>query len=56
MSEFFLWPKFSGEGVKVELNFYQYATKPSFKKAAGVDTWKFAKRVDLASLKSNVDN
>ena len=55
MSEFFLRPKFSGAGVKVELDFYQYATKPSFKKAAGVDTWKFAERVDLASLKSNVD-
>ena len=27
-----------------------------FKNATGVDTSKFAKKVDLASLKSNVDN
>ena len=49
-------PTFSGGGgVKFELDFPQYATKPNLKKAAGVDTWEFAKMVDLASLKSNVN-
>ena len=32
-----------------------YATKADLKNAAGVDTSKFAKMVDLASLKSDVD-
>ena len=32
-----------------------YVTKTDLKNAAGVDTSSFAKKVDLASLKSNVD-
>ena len=32
-----------------------YATKIDFKKAAVVDTSKLAKKVDLANLKSDVD-
>ena len=32
-----------------------YATKADLKNATGVDTSKFAKKVDLANLKSNVD-
>ena len=32
-----------------------YATKIDFKNAAGVDTSKLAKKVDLANLKSDVD-
>ena len=32
-----------------------YATKSDLENAAGVDTSKFAKKVDLANLKSNVD-
>ena len=32
-----------------------YASKTGFKNAAGVETSKFAKKVDLASLKCNVD-
>ena len=32
-----------------------YATKTGLKNAAGVDTSSFAKTVDLANLKSNVD-
>ena len=32
-----------------------YATKADFKNVTGVDTLKFAKKIDLASLKSNVD-
>ena len=32
-----------------------YATKTDLKNATGVDTSRFAKKVDLANLKSNVD-
>ena len=34
---------------------FNYATKADLKNATDVDTSKFAKKVDLASLKSNVD-
>ena len=55
MSEYFLEPKSSGERVKVELDLSNYATKTNLKNATYVDTSKSAKKVDLASLKSNVD-
>ena len=46
---------FAGK-VKVELaTFKLNATKADFKNAAGLATSKFAKKVDLASLKSEVD-
>ena len=32
-----------------------YATKTDLKNATGIDTSSFAKKVDLANLKSNVD-
>ena len=41
--------------MKVELDLSDYTTKVDLKNAAGVDTSKFAKKVDLASLKSNVE-
>ena len=41
--------------MKVELNSSNYATKEDSKIATGVDTSKFAKKVNLASIKSNVD-
>ena len=41
--------------VKVELDLSNYATKADLKNATGVDTLKFAKKVDLASLKSEID-
>ena len=56
MSEFFLELKPSGGRVKVELDLPNYATKVDLKNTASVDRSKFAKKVDLASLKSNVDN
>ena len=55
MSEYFPEPKFSGGRVKVELDLSNYTPKTDLKKAAGVDTSKFPKKVDLANLKSNVD-
>ena len=41
--------------MKVEIDFSNYATKSYLKNATGVDTSKFAKKVDLVNLKSNVD-
>ena len=53
MSECF--PKLNslGANVKVELDLSNYATKADFKKV--VDTSSFAKKIDLANLKSNAD-
>ena len=55
MSEYFPKPNSLGENVKVELDLSNYATKTDLKNATGVDTSKFAKKVDLAHLKCNVD-
>ena len=55
MSEYYPEPKSSGGRVKVELDLSNYATKADLKNATGVDTSTFAKKVDLASLKSKVD-
>ena len=41
--------------LKVKLDLSNYATKADLKNATGVDTSKFAKKVDLANLKSNVN-
>ena len=41
--------------MKVELDLSNYATKADLKNATGVDTSKFAKKIDLVNLKSNVD-
>ena len=55
MSEYFPQPKSLGRSMKFELDFSNYATKAVLKTATGVDTSKFAKKVDLANLKSNTD-
>ena len=55
MSKYFSEPIFSRGWVKVELDLSNYATKPDLKNAAGVNASKFAKKVDLVKLKSNVD-
>ena len=55
MIEYFPKPKSFGGKVKVELDLSNYETKADFKNATGVVTSKFAKKVDLASLKSDVD-
>ena len=55
MSQNFPEPtSFVGKG-KVELDLYNHATKADLKNASSVDASKFAKKIDLASLKSNVD-
>ena len=55
MSEYFPEPKSFGGRVKVELDFSNYLTKTNLKNATGVDTSSFAKNVNLANLKSDVD-
>ena len=55
MSEYFPEPKSSGRRVKVELDLSNYAAKGDLKSATGIDTSDFAKKVDLATLKSNID-
>ena len=41
--------------MKFELDFANYATKADLNNVTVVDTSKFAKKVDLANLKSDVD-
>ena len=55
MSEYFPGPKSLGGRVKVELDLSNYAIKADLKTATGADASNFAKKVDLANLKSNVD-
>ena len=55
MSEYSPEPKSLGGRVKVEVDMSNYATKADLKNATGVNTSKFAEKVDLESLKSNVD-
>ena len=44
-----------GENVKIELVFFNYATKAELKSARGVDTSEFSKKADLFILKFYVD-
>ena len=41
--------------IKAAFNLSNYATKPYIKHVTGVDTPDFAKKANLAGLKSNVD-
>ena len=41
--------------MEVKLDLSNYATKSDLKNATGIDTLSFAKKFDLASLKSSVD-
>ena len=54
MSKYFPKPKSLGSNVKVELDLSHYSIQADLKSEAGVVTLKFAKKVDLASLKSEV--
>ena len=55
MREYFPETKSFGERVKIEFNLSNDATKTDWKNETGFDTSKFAKKVDLGSLKSDVD-
>ena len=52
MSEYF--PRPNSLGAKVALDLSNYATKADFKNATGIDTSDFAKKTELANLKSDV--
>ena len=54
MSENLPEPKSFGEKVKVESDLSNYATKADLPNATGIDLSKFAKKIDLASLKYNL--
>ena len=54
MSEYFPEPKSLGKRLKIELNLSNYVTKVDLKNATGINTSKFAKKLDLLNLKSNV--
>ena len=41
--------------MKFELHFYNYAAKSNWKSTTGFNSVKITKKVDLASLKSNID-
>ena len=55
MSEYFIEPKCLGGKVKIDLDLSNYATKTDLKNATGNYASSFAKKIDLANLKSNVD-
>ena len=55
MSKYFPEPKSSGERLEVELDLSNYATKSDFKNTTGAATSKCAKKIDLSSLKLNVN-
>ena len=55
MSEYFLELKCLGGREKVDLDLSNYAKKADLKNATSVDTLKFAEKVGLANLKSDVD-
>ena len=43
----------SKDKLKVKWDLYNYVTKPDLKNVTGIDKSKFAKKADLASLKSS---
>ena len=55
MSEYFPKLKSLRGRVKIELDMSNCPTKANLKNEIGIDKSKFAKKVDLANLKSNVD-
>ena len=55
MNEYLPKPRRLGGNVKIELDLSNYATKADLKNAADDDTSKFAKKADLARLKSELD-
>ena len=55
MIEYFPEPKSSRERVKVQLHLSNYVTKADLKNATDVHPSIFAKKIDLASLKFNLD-
>ena len=54
-SEYFLQERRLVGNVKFELDSSNYATKTDLKNATGFYALKFAEKIDLASLKSEID-
>ena len=54
INKYFPEPKSPGGRVKIKLDSYNYVTKGNLKNEADIDIFKFAKKVELASLKSKV--
>ena len=54
MNEYFPKLKTLGGNLKIELDLSYYMTKADLKNATGVDTLNFAKKSDIASLKSEI--
>ena len=50
-----LWGGGEGGNAKIKLDLSNYPTKADLRNATGVDTSKFAEKVDLASLKLEID-
>ena len=55
MSEYLTKTKFLGGNVMVVLDLSNYATKSELKNSTVVDIYKFAEKMDLSNLKSDVD-
>ena len=55
MSTYFPKAKPLRENVKIELDLYNNPTKTDLKNTAGVDTLKYPKKVNLVSIKSEID-
>ena len=55
MREYFPEAKPSGERIKVELDWSNYATKTDLKNSTSVDTSNFDKNVDLTNLEADAD-
>ena len=55
MSAYSPKPRPLGGNVKIKLDLSNYLAKADLKKATGVDTSDFAKKIDLASSKSEID-
>ena len=54
MNKYFPKPKNLGKWVKAELDLSNYAAKADLKNATVVQTSAFAKKIELANLKSDV--
>ena len=55
MSEYFPKPKSLGANLKVELDLSNYATKADLQNTTDVNTLDFAKKANVATLKTEVD-
>ena len=55
MSEYFPKPSSHEKNIKVKIELTNYATKGDIRNITHVDTWSFALKTNLSSLKTEVD-